>query len=744
MVALLLALGLTLPLLGMLGLLRFGPMAAALSIAVIALFAACGVRRAARFALLGAGALLLVGYLTLFDGASMLREVLCGVYYELSGQPAALPMVAQPAAVMTALVCACAAWTLSSRSAGAYPALAVSVLTALLMWLSSHEALLPFLTPALIGAVTHVTLCGHDGVRIGRVLPMIAALVTASVLIVPPGGATLPALKSAADTLRQRILDYLFFTDPRNVFTLASEGFYPQGAGQLGGPAEIDDEPVMIVSTPRKVYLRATARDRYTGRAWLDTVSGRRYLWVSPQWNAIREVTFDMGLPQGRIGQSSTLMAQETVTVRMVAGSASTLFVPQRVRTLTPGGDLVPHFNASGEIFITRDLQPGDTYSVSAALAVGGDVGLGPLVTACAGQPDPHYEELRSLYTALPDHMQQEIFDLADSLTADKPSAYDKAVAIQTYLNRGFRYTLTPPAQPENIDFVANFLLNTKEGYCTYFASAMTVLCRMAGLPARYVEGYLAEPDAGGVARVTGRNGHAWTEVYFPGFGWLTFDATPGQGSASNQPPEEQDKGGAPDELPTPEPPDEGSATATPTPAPEEPQPSPSPAPEEDAPETAPPESDPSPSPKPPIDLSWLWWLLLAALVAAAALRLWLTRPAQLEKRAADESARWSVWTQAVHDALRAAGLPRSPSESPLAYARRIDGTGRFGASLLPLGACESTVFYGHTAPQPEETALARQTYAGVNEALTRRQRVLLALTRAFVPLRKRRFTAGG
>lgn len=743
MVALLLALGLTLPLLGMLGLLRFGPMAAAVAVAVIALFAACGMRRAARFALLGAGALLFVGFLALGSGVSTLREVLCGVYYELSGQPAALPMVARPAAVSIALLCACAAWTLSSRSAGAYPALAVSVLTALLMWLSSHEALLPCLAPALIGAITHLALCGHDGVRLGRVLPMVAALVMVGVLIVPPGGATLPPLKSAADTLRQRILDYLFFTDPRNVFTLASEGFYPQGAGQLGGPAEIDDDPVMIVSAPRKVYLRATAKDRYTGRAWLDTVSGRRYLWVSPQWNAVRDVTFDMSLPQGRIGQSSSLMAQETVTVRMVASSTSTLFVPQRVRTLTPGGDLVPHFNASGEIFVTRDLQPGDTYSVSAALVVGGDVGLGPLVDVCASQSDPRYEELLAQYTTLPDHMQQEIFDLADSLTAGKQSAYDKAVAIQTYLNRSFRYTLTPPAQPENVDFVANFLLNTKEGYCTYFASAMTVLCRMAGLPARYVEGYLAEPDAGGIARVTGRNGHAWTEVYFSGFGWLTFDATPGQGSSSTPPQNEQNQGGAPNETPSPEPPESGGETATPTPAPEESQPSPSPEPEEDAPETAPPENDP-PVEKPPVDLSWLWVLLLVALVAAAALRLWLTHPAQLEKRAADEPARWTVWTQAVHDALRAAGLPRSPSESPLAYAKRIDGTRRFGASLVPLGACESTVFYGHTAPQAAEAALARETYVGVHRALTRRQRVLLALTRAFVPLRKRRFTAGG
>lgn len=52
-------------------------------------------------------------------------------------------------------------------------------------------------------------------------------------------------------------------------------------------------------------------------------------------------------------------------------------------------------------------------------------------------------------------------------------------------------------------------------------------MARIAGLPARYVEGYLAVPDENGECVVTGRNAHAWAEVYFKGFGWVVFDATP-------------------------------------------------------------------------------------------------------------------------------------------------------------------------------------------------------------------------
>ena len=115
---------------------------------------------------------------------------------------------------------------------------------------------------------------------------------------------------------------------------------------------------------------------------------------------------------------------------------------------------------------------------------------------------------------------------------------YEKAFALQSWLRRNCRYTLEVLPHPANVDFVTRFLLDTREGYCIYFASAMTVLCRMTGLPARYVEGYLAEPDAGGEALVTGRDAHAWTELFFRGFGLLTFDATPRQRSESGGTPE--------------------------------------------------------------------------------------------------------------------------------------------------------------------------------------------------------------
>ena len=239
---------------------------------------------------------------------------------------------------------------------------------------------------------------------------------------------------------------------------------------------------------------------------------------------------------------------------------------------------------------------------------------------------------------------------------------------------------------------------------------------------------------------VTGLHGHAWTEVYFEGFGWLTFDATPRQSSISDTPEEIL----PPEQLPPEE---------TPEPSPENAESEPTPSPE---PSTAPEGTDtdePTPTPEVPIvpnqepdeadrpGLAWLWWLLPLAALAACALRILWTQPRRCAGRAKDETGRWSAWMQALADEMRVLGLEREASESPMAYMRRLDGLRRFPAKLLPLGECMALVFYGRVTPEPEETAMAAEAYQRIYTCLTRWQRVRLGLTRAFVSEKKRMFT---
>jgi transglutaminase-like putative cysteine protease len=130
-------------------------------------------------------------------------------------------------------------------------------------------------------------------------------------------------------------------------------------------------------------------------------------------------------------------------------------------------------------------------------------------------------------YLALPAEVPDRVLALARDLTATEPTPYDRARAIEGYL-RTFPYTLDlslPPGEEDVVDF---FLFREKQGYCDYYATAMVVLARAAGLPARLVVGYVGEssPARPGRFVITEADAHAWVEIYFPDYGWIEFEPT--------------------------------------------------------------------------------------------------------------------------------------------------------------------------------------------------------------------------
>lgn len=118
-----------------------------------------------------------------------------------------------------------------------------------------------------------------------------------------------------------------------------------------------------------------------------------------------------------------------------------------------------------------------------------------------------------------------------DILKDAEPDAnnYSKAKRLAAAIESRGVYTLRPPAIPENADAATYFLLDNPRGYCTYFAGALTVVCRLAGIPARVVSGFVnPEWDRNtGMGTLREANAHAWTEVWVPGWGWAPLDATP-------------------------------------------------------------------------------------------------------------------------------------------------------------------------------------------------------------------------
>ncbi len=136
---------------------------------------------------------------------------------------------------------------------------------------------------------------------------------------------------------------------------------------------------------------------------------------------------------------------------------------------------------------------------------------------------------IQNRYLGLPGSIPERVIALARDITATEPTPYDRAIAIESFLRR-FPYTLDLPQPPFDRDITDYFLFSAQRGYCDYYATAMVVLSRAAGVPARLVTGYVGghyDENLDAIL-VTANLAHTWVEVYFPDYGWIIFEPTGG------------------------------------------------------------------------------------------------------------------------------------------------------------------------------------------------------------------------
>ena len=116
-----------------------------------------------------------------------------------------------------------------------------------------------------------------------------------------------------------------------------------------------------------------------------------------------------------------------------------------------------------------------------------------------------------------------------EETTVEGTNSYAKARLLESHLRKNFTYELGAP-DLNRLAPVEDFIFNRKEGHCERFASSMALFLRMQGIPSRVVVGYVASTRNLFTGRLQARfrDAHSWTEGYFDGLGWVTFDATPG------------------------------------------------------------------------------------------------------------------------------------------------------------------------------------------------------------------------
>jgi transglutaminase-like putative cysteine protease len=176
--------------------------------------------------------------------------------------------------------------------------------------------------------------------------------------------------------------------------------------------------------------------------------------------------------------------------------------------------------DANGAIYDADIQHPVSVYSAESDLSR-------PSAAALRAA-DGAFPNFTAAYLQLPP-LDPRIPRLANQIVGSSSNEYDKAAAIERYLNTRYGYTLqllrAPVADP-----LANFLFDRKQGHCEYFASAMAVMLRTLKIPSRVVNGFRSDEfnDVTGNYIVRAKNAHSWVEAYFPRYGWITFDPTPG------------------------------------------------------------------------------------------------------------------------------------------------------------------------------------------------------------------------
>ena len=271
------------------------------------------------------------------------------------------------------------------------------------------------------------------------------------------------------------------------------------------GSFELGNEPVMRVSGREPAYWRAATYDRYTGRVMAGSAT------TSIRLDRGQAIEGSLANDDGR------RFTQYSVTV--LAPSTSVIYAPDSpvnisVPTVYDYRADVKDFGILRPVAPVREQQ---RYSVLASVSSASMAEL--------RQAGTIYPAWTRSYVQLPPGLPAAVQQEAWRIVGDATNAYDAASRIEQHL-RGFKYSTHVPVPPANRDWVSFLLFESKEGYCDYYATAMTVMLRAVGIPARVASGYVTgdwEPATQSYL-VSENHAHTWTEVYFPGYGWITFE----------------------------------------------------------------------------------------------------------------------------------------------------------------------------------------------------------------------------
>ncbi|WP_418791683.1 transglutaminase TgpA family protein [Phosphitispora sp. TUW77] len=273
----------------------------------------------------------------------------------------------------------------------------------------------------------------------------------------------------------------------------------------LKGEVVIENKLVMYVKSSQPFYWRGDTSDFYTGQGWQNTL----YPWRVDNGEIPNPYSRIVGMD--KIEQVFSLAPGVSSEVVFSSGIPVQVQLQEEYLSIDAGGNIY-----------LAGLNLGGTYRVISYIPERDEA---KLKDSTAEYP----LEIKKLYLQLPQDIPERVGRLAAKLTTHAENPYDKAVIIEDYISSNYPYDLAVKPVSGSQDVTDYFLFELKKGYCTYHSTAMVVMLRSLGIPARWVKGFTSGilNSETGVYEVCMNDAHSWVEVYFADYGWVPFDPTP-------------------------------------------------------------------------------------------------------------------------------------------------------------------------------------------------------------------------
>ncbi len=265
---------------------------------------------------------------------------------------------------------------------------------------------------------------------------------------------------------------------------------------------------VMRVRAQRPSYWVGETYDDWDGQSWTSTQKSVQILQAqSPFVLPVAEGN----IPGGQSDLQTFYVTTSTPDLVFHAESATQVWLPTNSAFYYPDGTVVSPIG----------LGRGTIYTVESQVTTASPAELGQ---DPAGKLPP---DQQNLYTELP-HPYPAVARLAKSITAGDTTPYAKIESLIAWMGANTRYSTDIPPLPAGEDTVNEFLFGNQTGYCEQISTSLAVMLRTLGIPARETVGYVPGPynPVTDLYEVQAKDAHAWVQVWFPGYGWQSFDPT--------------------------------------------------------------------------------------------------------------------------------------------------------------------------------------------------------------------------